>query len=446
MTKQLKLGIFLIGGLLVCGVLILTIGEIKFQRGYRLHIYFNNIAGLPIKAPVKISGVEVGRVDDITLEESKAKVTVWIKHKIKIHRNTKATIVTTGVIGTKYLEMTLGSLELPILQDGDRITGIDPVTFDEVIQRAINGFENFIKSVESFTKEGELAENISDFFHSAKEASDSLNEIITGKKTSLKNTIEQINKFSENASSITLTLNSVITQRQEDISEIIKNLKDLTKKLSDTTEKISKIASKIEKGEGTVGALLSDEKVKTDVEETITSIKLASKHAENVFKRITIIDTYWNFQLRYDSEIKTSHPDFGIYIKPRPGKFYYLGGTNLKETTSTDIETTNAISVFIGKETQKAYIYGGIIRSKGGFGFGLKPLKNFDLYSEVFDFARKNPPQIITGVKYRILPWLYVGTQLEDLRDKKNLNTYFNLYLRDEDIAYILGLITLAPR
>ena len=49
---------------------------------------------------------------------------------------------------------------------------------------------------------------------------------------------------------------------------------------------------------GAVGALLHDEKVKSDVKETIANVKEAASTAKDVFVRITQVRVYWNYDWR----------------------------------------------------------------------------------------------------------------------------------------------------
>ncbi|MCK4533790.1 MCE family protein, partial [bacterium] len=127
LSQETKVGLFVLAGGIILAVVVVFLGDIPLQKGYTINVLFDDIAGLPEKAPVKISGVEVGKVLKIKLVKNKACVEVWINSKIKIYSDTKARIISTGVIGTKYMEMTMGSVDELMLKDGDTVKGINPI-------------------------------------------------------------------------------------------------------------------------------------------------------------------------------------------------------------------------------------------------------------------------------------------------------------------------------
>ncbi len=90
--------------------------------GYRLHVNFNRVDGLAEQAPVYLSGIEVGRVQQMALvENNRARVTLWIRPGVGIPADTAAAIHTDGLFGTKFMTLDPGGAEA-MLKDGDSIT------------------------------------------------------------------------------------------------------------------------------------------------------------------------------------------------------------------------------------------------------------------------------------------------------------------------------------
>lgn len=90
--------------------------------GYRLHATFNRVDGLSEGAPVYVSGVEVGRVQQMSLaENSRARVTLWIRPGYELPADTAAAIHTEGVFGSKFMILDPGGAD-DMLQNGDTIT------------------------------------------------------------------------------------------------------------------------------------------------------------------------------------------------------------------------------------------------------------------------------------------------------------------------------------
>jgi hypothetical protein len=97
--------------------------------------------------------------------------------------------------------------------------------------------------------------------------------------------------------------------------------------------------------------------------------------------------------------------------------------------------------------------YVGAIRSQAGFGarvrpfWNWEPLRKLEITADFYNFGRSAPvgkAQVNTGVQYPVTRWLYLGVRAEDIYYTSNINTYANVVVRDDDIAYILGLVGLA--
>ncbi|MCJ7663775.1 MAG: MlaD family protein [Desulfobacterales bacterium] len=131
---EIKVGIFVVVILFLFGVGVFIIGSHQkyFQRQYTLWASFSNIQGLIAGAPVSLAGLTVGRVNAIIFPEDPRDKTIKVELKIKkgiqkrIREDSIASIQTMGLLGDKYVEISLGSPEKNILQDGDRITTSSP--------------------------------------------------------------------------------------------------------------------------------------------------------------------------------------------------------------------------------------------------------------------------------------------------------------------------------
>ncbi len=123
-SQEVTLGIFVLIGLLCTAYLTVKLGrmEIFGGDGYEVSANFGSISGLRVGASVEIAGVEVGRVSDISLDlqYAQAKVTLYLDKKVKLTEDTIASVKTSGLIGDKYINLSLGGSDV-ILTAGDSI-------------------------------------------------------------------------------------------------------------------------------------------------------------------------------------------------------------------------------------------------------------------------------------------------------------------------------------
>jgi phospholipid/cholesterol/gamma-HCH transport system substrate-binding protein len=141
-TRDLVVGLFLLAGMAAVAYLSMSVGGISFSRNGGLIVYaaFDQTGGLKPRAPIVISGVKVGQVDAITLNDDyRARVELNLDPQVKLPTDTSASIVTAGILGDRYIELQLGGDE-EILKPGDEITFTESaVILERLIGKLVHG-------------------------------------------------------------------------------------------------------------------------------------------------------------------------------------------------------------------------------------------------------------------------------------------------------------------
>ena len=128
-TQKVRLGIFLIVGLvLVGGGIALLAGMSLFKRYdyYKIH-FRETVSGLSPGSPVKVRGVEVGRVESITINEEDVEVVdveIRVRRGLPILEGSVAQLATGGITGLKHIEITGGDKGGQRLESGAEIPAI----------------------------------------------------------------------------------------------------------------------------------------------------------------------------------------------------------------------------------------------------------------------------------------------------------------------------------
>ncbi|MBK7768391.1 MAG: MCE family protein [Sulfuritalea sp.] len=112
--------VLVLGALLVAGILWLASGG-AFQKKYDLYLAIEDesVAGLNLNAPVKYSGVDVGKVRKIWLDPANPERVLLmfaIEHGTPIKEDTVAVLKTQGLTGIAYVELSGGALDAPPLR------------------------------------------------------------------------------------------------------------------------------------------------------------------------------------------------------------------------------------------------------------------------------------------------------------------------------------------
>lgn len=117
------MGLFLLLGCGAIAFLSVSVGGATYRGpgGLELFVTFDQVGGLKPRAPVVIGGVKVGQVTSIQLDdELRARVGLDVDGKLRLPSDTSASILTAGVLGDQYVELTPGGEEEP-LAAGDEI-------------------------------------------------------------------------------------------------------------------------------------------------------------------------------------------------------------------------------------------------------------------------------------------------------------------------------------
>jgi phospholipid/cholesterol/gamma-HCH transport system substrate-binding protein len=124
-SLETTVGIFVVIGLLCIGYMTIKLGKIRMFGGdyYTLYAHFSSVSGIRVDSPVEINGIEVGRVEQLNIDQDKqiAMVKFRIGKDIKVYEDAIASIKTSGLIGDKLIKIDPGGGG-DILKPGGTIT------------------------------------------------------------------------------------------------------------------------------------------------------------------------------------------------------------------------------------------------------------------------------------------------------------------------------------
>jgi phospholipid/cholesterol/gamma-HCH transport system substrate-binding protein len=138
---ELAVGIFVLVGLTCLTYLAIHLGKMEvFGSAFKVVADFDNISGLKKGASVEVAGVEVGRVEGIRLTPGdRAQVVMSMQPGIKLTDDTIASIRTKGIIGDKFIKLSLGNSEKTIPAGGRIRDTESAVEWEELISKYIHG-------------------------------------------------------------------------------------------------------------------------------------------------------------------------------------------------------------------------------------------------------------------------------------------------------------------
>ncbi len=142
-TVEATVGVFVLIGILCVAYLTIRLGRMEWFGSdyYEVDALFNSVSGLKAGAAVEVSGVAVGKVDAISLDQKSkmARVQLKIREDLVLYDDAIASIKTSGLIGDKYIMLSQGGSGQPIEPGGVIFDTESALDIEELISKFVFG-------------------------------------------------------------------------------------------------------------------------------------------------------------------------------------------------------------------------------------------------------------------------------------------------------------------
>ncbi|MEA1971049.1 MAG: MlaD family protein [Thermodesulfobacteriota bacterium] len=467
-STEAKVGLFVLAALIILGYMSFRVGEYGFglKKGYLVNVVFDNATGLEKDASVQIAGVEVGRVDEISLKNGKALVTLRMLPSVKLEKDVEAKIKSYGILGDKYVDIVPGTEgETYISAGGDIVRTEQQADIDKLL-RELGTIAGDVMEVTASLKnvlgntEGEA--NLKAIVENTRSITENLNRVVTQNDEKLNLMITNLGEASAEMRKAFAALNSVvgrIDNGEGTIGQLVEN-KDVFDNLNQTLASIRDITDKINKGEGTIGKLINDEDTVDNLNAGLKSIDKSMEGIERYVSKTEQFKTFLSYRGEYLFDDGDGKGYFDLTIRPNEDKFYILGlvadprGRLTVTDTTVGGKTTRTetwekddllFTAQIGKRFKDIALRGGIFESTGGVGVDYFAFNdNLQLTFEAFDFNSDENAHLKTYAEYRLLKHIYLSAGWDDfISSEGNESPFvgFSIKFEDEDIKYLLGSV-----
>ena len=533
----LRVGIAVALGVAAFGLFLYLIGSDKFgaQRSYAVYAIFDDATGLGVRSRVQIAGIPVGQVDRIELDQQTSRAKVWlrVRKQFVLHRDASISKRSESILGDFLLDVSPGSPNQPVLNDGDEIRiVIRQPSMNDVFQ-SLNKIAGDISDITGNLRKvlggAEGEDNLRTLVARLLRISEGIERIVNSSGSKLDATLTNFQRFSGDLAKLTSeespdvvailqntrdatreardilhTIGQVVgsNERQGDFKDTVKSLKMNLSKLDASLTNVQEITDKINKGQGTIGHLVNDDKLAKNLDKASTQLTNLLGTPDQL--RIEVnerselmigapkggtkdpnIPNLVNFarDTAYNPWTKTY---FGIRIIPRPDKWYGLeivddprGYTRQVRTVNTadcgaitcypnypnGIETITTervlkFSAYLAKRYGPISGRVGILENTGGFGIKLHLLNDsLTVSADAFEFANplKDRPRLKVYADWRFLNHLLITAGADDMLNRPMVDPehetriirgrdFFvgaGFFFTDEDIKNLIGLLPL---
>ena len=245
-------------------------GGAVFKRGVDYRAQFSSAKDLKVGDPVKLAGVPVGRVRSVAVAGNRVEVTLQVDRGTPIRTDTTAAIQFTGLMGQNFVSLSFGSDAAPLAVPGALLQSREQADLADLMTRldsVASGVEGLTKSF-SGEEISKLFGPLTDF---VKQNQSNITEIVQNMQVVTSDMAGGRGTFGKLVRDDTLYREAV--NAVTNISAGVGDLKPLTEDARGMMTDLRKVVTRVEKGDGTIGKLMTDETLYNETSGAMTNFK-----------------------------------------------------------------------------------------------------------------------------------------------------------------------------
>lgn len=277
-SLETKLGIF-VALALIAGVLLLEIagGTERFRRGVRVHALFTNVQELKEGDRVKMAGVDIGKVEAITLADDRVKVTMKLHPGHRVKTDSVAVIKFTGLMGQNFVAIDFGSPTNTVLATEDTIlSSREQPDFGSLLAK----LDQVASGVENLTRgfAGDEIQNLAG----------TLTGFIKDNRDQLHASIVNLSNITRQIAAGEGTVGRLIYDDALYTSALttVSNLNQTGQDIRETVAEARTILQGINAGQGTVGKLVKDEALYAEAAASMTQFRESMANLREILQKV----------------------------------------------------------------------------------------------------------------------------------------------------------------
>jgi len=311
MNTEQKVGLFFIVALVALAVMIELVEDWQpFEKMSPYYTHFDSAIGLKVGDPVRMAGVEVGKIRGIVIEGLRVKVDFEVQTEIGIREDSTAMVRQMNLLGGSFLGLDFGNPQSPILPAGSEVKSGESTNIDELVTSLDRNQKQLFSKMDQIVDkinngDGLIGKLVNDdaMYEDLKSAVSSLRNVVAGLEKhnigdDLGQTLANLNDITAKLKRGEGTLGRLLTDEElyehtrsalADLSEIANKARNgegaLGKLLTEdklyedfkaAMENIRSITAKIDQGEGTIGKLVNDQDLYYDAKTTLNKLEKAA--------------------------------------------------------------------------------------------------------------------------------------------------------------------------
>jgi phospholipid/cholesterol/gamma-HCH transport system substrate-binding protein len=257
MWSKLKVGAVVTAALVVVLITVIFAGSLEnlFAKNITVFAQIRDVRGLRSGSPAWFSGIEIGSVKDIRLHPKYGTlVTISINSDAAefVKKDSTATVMTMGLLGDKYVEISNGTEDSEKIGPKDILRGKVQLEMGDIVEATAG----------SLAKVSDVIEQLGTIVRKIDNSEGTIGKLLSDPSV--------FNNLNEAARSLNVTLREIETSKGT-LKQLIKD-PSLYNNLDKASRNLSTVLEGIEAGKGTAGKLLKDEEMAKQLKDAVTGL------------------------------------------------------------------------------------------------------------------------------------------------------------------------------
>lgn len=282
LSVEAKVGIFFIIGMVILGVVTFKVEDMSalFQNKKIMYAHFEHASGINPGDPVAIAGVKVGEVKLLELNEKGVRMTLSLNHDARIHEDAIATVAWGGLLGNRYIDITLGSAETALLPEESDIPTKPSVEITAVLTK----LDAAATELQKVLADGGVGEKAGTLLDNLIKISDDLaqGKGTIGKLVGSAEMYDKVMGIADDLKDMSTRLRTIVENNEGRLDNIFTRLEEAVPEARDAFATIRRLGEQAETGKGILPALLNDEQMYQDLKNSLAKLGTSLDRIEQV--------------------------------------------------------------------------------------------------------------------------------------------------------------------
>lgn len=325
LSLEAKVGLLILAAALLLGTFLFVLGGVRLSSGYDVFVDFDNPGSVQTGAPVRIAGMKVGSIQEVTYRGGRLDPTTGrrslVRMRLRIDDDVRETIhddalfyvTAQGVLGEQFIAIDPGTPSKPVLREGAIMHGVDPPRLDLALALGYELLDTLVKTIRDNREEltgmltniADILRSLSGILHdnrgridriiaNVETATTEVNELVHGVRTQyvdgaevrriLRNLDRTLGAVATDIRPILDDVRTTVRGANDALSTLgpdertriqgaIRDAAELADRANRTIGDAQQIVAHIREGRGTVGALVMDEEIYDDLQELLRDLR-----------------------------------------------------------------------------------------------------------------------------------------------------------------------------